>query len=175
MSQAELKKRLQNIRMLLTDVDGVHTDGRLILSGSDEMKTFHVHDGLGLVLASHAGLKLGMITGRESEAVQRRARELHVDVLHQGVRNKLDSYFKIIAANDLQDEAICYMGDDLTDLPVMKRAGIAVAPANARDEVKHIADVVTCASGGSGAVREIVELILKSQNLWQDIIQRETT
>ena len=170
---AALNRKLQKIRMLLLDVDGVLTDGSIYLgSDNSEYKKFNVQDGMGIMLIRSGGLKVGVITARKSEVVEIRARELQVDVLCQDVKNKLDVYLDILKTHDLSDEHVCFMGDDVQDCAVMNRAGLAIAVSNARDEIKKMADIVTANKGGDGAVREAIELILKSQNKWKKVIQK---
>lgn len=155
------------------DVDGVLTDGGIIL-GNDglEIKIFNVQDGMGITLAQKAGLKIGIITGRESEAVLRRAQELKLDQVSQGHFNKLAPYNKIKEKYGLLDEEIAYIGDDVLDLGILNRVGLSVAVANARQEVKACVDYVTIASGGKGAVREVIDLILKTQDKWDNTLEK---
>lgn len=150
------------------DVDGVLTDGGIILgSNGIELKVFNVQDGAGVTMARRAGLKVGILTGRESEAVTRRAEELRFDVVSQGHFNKLSEYDRIKIQLNLNDAEIAYIGDDILDLSVLKQVGFSVAVANARPEVKPVVDYVTTADGGHGAVRETIDLILKTQNKWE--------
>jgi 3-deoxy-D-manno-octulosonate 8-phosphate phosphatase (KDO 8-P phosphatase) len=163
--------RAKIIRVLLMDVDGVLTDGRIwLLSRSDgtasEIKGFSAYDGAGLKLARAAGLRTGLITGRESAAVSQRARECEIEFVYQGRATKLGSYEEIIRATDASDREVAYVGDDLPDLPLLQRVGLAVAVANAAPEVKRAAHYVTSRSGGEGAVREVIELIVKAQGKW---------
>ena len=169
---ADVRKKLRSVEMLILDVDGVLTEGGIILgTGEQEFKRFDVQDGMGVTLARKGGLKVGIITGRESDAVAIRARELHVDVLYQGKKNKIEAYEKIKEAYDLSAKEICYVGDDVLDIPVMRDVGVPVAVANARPEVKRIALYTTKATGGRGAVREVVELILKAQKKWKNVLE----
>lgn len=171
-SLSTLKRKLKKIRMLLMDVDGVLTDGGIVLgSEGREFKVFDAQDGMGIAMLRQGALKVGFITGRESEVVADRAKELHVDVLYQGVASKRNALEEIFDRYDLQKADVCYVGDDLSDMAVMEEVGVAVAVANARKEVKRIADYVTTTSGGRGAIREVVELILESQGKWQSIIR----
>ena len=163
-----LKKRAARIRLLLVDVDGVLTDGHIYLQSlpdgtATEMKAFSAHDGAGLKLARLAGLRTGLITGRGSAAVARRARELEMDFVYQTSDEKLSAYREILRRARLHDREVAYVGDDLPDLPVLARVGLAVAVANAVPEVKKAAQFITQRSGGAGAVREVVELVLKAQ------------
>lgn len=168
----ELIHRARNIRLLLTDCDGVLTDGRLYYSAEGEaLKVFHIHDGLGLRLAKRAGLKVGIISGRESAALALRAGELGVDHLYQGNDAKLGAYEEILRAEGLNDAQAAYIGDDLPDLPLLGRVGFAVAPTDAVDEARAAAHFVTSRRGGAGAVREAVEFILKAQGLWDALLQ----
>jgi 3-deoxy-D-manno-octulosonate 8-phosphate phosphatase (KDO 8-P phosphatase) len=167
-----MKLKLLNIKLLLMDVDGVLTSGDIIYSSSgEELKKFNIQDGMGINLAKKAGLKIGIITSRFSEMVRRRAEELKIDIISQGNFDKLKPYKEIRDKEELKDEEIAYIGDDLTDLCILKRVGFSVAVANARDEVKAICDYVTIAEGGDGAVREIIEMILKRQEKFFDLIE----
>ncbi len=171
-----LRKRAARIRLLLMDVDGVLTDGRIYLQSlpdgtAAELKAFDAHDGAALKLARLLGLRTGLITGRESAAVTQRAREVEMDFVYQRRGEKLPAYEEILREARLDDEDVAYVGDDLPDLPVLNRAGLAVAVANAVPEVKRAAHYVTARPGGAGAVREVVELILKAQGKWARAIQ----
>jgi 3-deoxy-D-manno-octulosonate 8-phosphate phosphatase (KDO 8-P phosphatase) len=154
-------ERVKRIKMLLLDVDGVMTDGGVILGPGDlELKRFGAQDGVGIALAKVAGLKIGIITGRNTDAVKRRARELKIDVVQQGIFYKEEGYEKILEKFGLKDEEVAYMGDDLLDIPVLQRVGFAVAVANGVEEVKKVSHYVTKKKGGEGAVREVVDLLL---------------
>jgi len=168
-----MEERLRKIRLLLLDVDGVMTDGRIVIDNHGvETKSFDVRDGHGLKLLQRAGLKVGIITGRESEVVRFRARELGIDILHQGSRNKLEPYFEAIGELDLRDEEVAYMGDDLVDLPVLRRVGFSATVADAAEEVKPLVHYVASRPGGRGAVREVCDLILKTTGRWSEITER---
>jgi 3-deoxy-D-manno-octulosonate 8-phosphate phosphatase (KDO 8-P phosphatase) len=163
--------RAKRIRVLLMDVDGVLTDGRIwLLSRRDghasEIKGFSAYDGAGLKLARAVGLRTGVITGRDSAAVTQRARECQMEFVYQGRATKVAAYEEILRATGASDAEIAYVGDDLPDLPLIQRAGLAVAVANAVTEVKRSAHYVTVRSGGDGAVREVIELIVKAQGKW---------
>jgi 3-deoxy-D-manno-octulosonate 8-phosphate phosphatase (KDO 8-P phosphatase) len=163
--------RAKKIRVLLMDVDGVLTDGRIwLLSRRDgtasEIKGFSAYDGAGLKLARAAGLRTGLITGRESSAVSQRARECEIEFVYQGRATKLAAYEEILRATGASDAETAYIGDDLPDLPLLQRVGFAAAVANAAPEVKRAAHYVTAHSGGDGAVREVIELIVKAQGKW---------
>jgi len=173
----EIISRARQIKLLLLDCDGVLTDGGLhytfdgkrVMEGA---KVFHIRDGQGLKLAREAGLKLGIISGRVSPALTARARELQIDHLHQGVDDKLAVYEQVKTAEGLADDRIAYVGDDLPDLPVMRRVGLAIAVADAVDEIRECAHFVTNRPGGRGGAREAVELILKAQDKWRESLQR---
>lgn len=166
-----MKSKLMNIKLILMDVDGVLTSGEIIYDSSGtEVKKFHVQDGMGITLARLGGLKTGIITGRLSEMVKRRAEELKFDVVAQGSFNKLPDYEKIKQQLKLKDEQIAYIGDDILDMSILKRVGFSVAVSNARDEVKAICDYVTVAIGGNGAVREVIDKILIRQNKMDGIV-----
>lgn len=162
-----LHAKINKIKLLLLDVDGVLTDGSIILVGAnEEIKTFHIHDGLGIKLAQAKGIEVGIITGRSSAAVRRRCAELAIEIVHEGKQNKLEAYEQIKQQLQLQDEAIAYIGDDLPDLPILKQVGLGCAVSDAREEVKSAAAIITSRPGGKGAVREVIELILKNQGKW---------
>ena len=159
------------------DVDGVLTDGRVWLQSQPdgsamEIKGFHSQDGIRLKLARAVGLRTGLITGRESAAVIRRARECEIEFVLQGRAEKLPAFEEILRQSGVKEEEAAYIGDDLPDIPVMRRVGLAVAVANAAPEVKKAAHYVTTRNGGDGAVSQVVELILKSQRRWADAISR---
>ena len=167
---AELTSRLAAIRVLLCDVDGVLTDGSVYIGGEDEVKKFNIQDGFGLVLLRREGLKVGWISSRPSKATAARALELKIDFLEQTKGPKVEAVERLLSDAGLDWSQVCYMGDDLVDLGVLKRAGIGVAVANAVAEAKVVADFVTRNSGGKGAVREVVELILKAQGKWESVV-----
>jgi len=168
----QLALSMKKVKLLLLDVDGVLTDGSVILgSGGAEFKVFNIHDGLAIRLVRTAGIHVGIITSRSSEAVTQRARELGIEIVHQGAKDKSVAYRAILEELHVSDDAVCYMGDDLPDWPVIKNAGFGVAVANACDELKHDAAYVTMRNGGQGAVREVVEMILKSQGRWDEVIR----
>lgn len=171
---AELEDRARRIRLLLMDCDGVLTDGSVIYTADGEQaheqtKVFHIHDGQGLRLAKQAGLQLGLISGRNSVAVAVRARELGFDYVFQGVADKLAFYEDL--CQQYSDEAIAYIGDDLPDLPLLRRVGLAIAVADAVSDAQRYAHYITQRPGGRGAVRETIELILKAQLKWDEALQ----
>lgn len=160
---AGVMKRAARIKLILMDVDGVLTDGGIILIGDNlEAKQFNVRDGMGITMARLAGLKVGIITGRSSTVVTRRAYELGVDELYQGHLNKEGDYQQIIEKYQLQDDEVAFIGDDLLDLPVLRRVGLAVAVADAVAEIKQAAHYITTLDGGRGAVRETIDIVLQA-------------
>ena len=166
--------RAKKIRVLVMDVDGVLTDGHVwLLSRRDgtasEIKGFSAYDGAGLKMARAAGLRTGLITGRESSAVAQRARECEIEFVFQGRAVKIAAYEEILRATGVSDVEVAYVGDDLPDMPVLERVGFAVAVANAAPELKSAAHYVTKRSGGEGAVREVIELIVKAQGKWAEV------
>lgn len=168
---SEILNRIQKLKAVLFDVDGVLTDGKIIInSRGGENKNFNVHDGLGIFYARTAGFIAGIITGRASKATKIRAKELGIDFLSQGCKNKREPYEAFKRQFTITDEEICYVGDDLLDLPVMAVCGFAVSVANGREEVKTAAHYITRESGGNGAVREVIEFILKQQGKWHSIV-----
>ena len=172
-----LKKRAAQIKVLLMDVDGTMTDGGVILlSQTDgsalEIKKFDAHDGQGLTLAQTAGLRTGCITGRESSALLRRAREMKMEFIYMKQPVKMPAYEEILSKAGVSDSAVAFIGDDLPDIPLLRRAGLAVAVGDAVPEVKHVAHYTTKALAGHGAIREAVELILKSKGIWKEMIDK---
>ncbi len=166
-------EKISKIKLLLLDVDGVLTDGSVILGKLDEeLKIFHIKDGLGIKLAQAAGLEIGIITGRASPAVQRRAEELDIKILCQGQSDKRTAYEQIRAELGLRDDQIAFIGDDLNDLPVLKRVGLSCTVADASEDVKTAVDHISSLPGGRGAVREIIEWILKQQGKWESVVQK---
>ncbi len=168
----EIATRARKIKLILTDCDGVLTDGSLYYTANGEAaKVFHIHDGLAFKLARQAGIKTGIISGRKSAALELRANELNVDYFYHGNDAKLAAYEEIRAAENLRDGQIAYLGDDLHDLPLLHRVGLAIAVADAVAEVKAAAQFVTTRNGGRGAFREAVALILKAQNKWEPLLK----
>jgi 3-deoxy-D-manno-octulosonate 8-phosphate phosphatase (KDO 8-P phosphatase) len=160
-SAKELLRRSEQIRFLLLDVDGVLTDGLIYLdSDGREIKAFHIHDGHGLYLLQKAGIQVGWISGRSSRIVDSRAKELGITEVHQGVHEKLHVYLNLLKKYKLQDQQMAYMGDDVIDIPILERAGLAIAVANAVKAVKTKAHMTTRHSGGEGAVREIADFLI---------------
>jgi 3-deoxy-D-manno-octulosonate 8-phosphate phosphatase (KDO 8-P phosphatase) len=176
-SNTHVRTRASRIKLLLMDVDGVLTNGKLYhLSGPDgkmiETKGFDSQDGIALQWMQWKGLRTGVISGRESPATAERARQLKMNFVYQGHIEKIPVLEKILAEADLSPEEVAYIGDDLTDLVVMRRVGFAVAVANARPEVKREAHYITEATGGNGAVREAIELILDACGFWPEILEK---
>jgi 3-deoxy-D-manno-octulosonate 8-phosphate phosphatase (KDO 8-P phosphatase) len=172
-----LKKRASQINLILMDVDGTMTDGGVtLLSQNDgtalEIKTFDAHDGQGLTLAQTAGLRTGCITGRESAALLRRAHEMKMEFIYMKQPMKMPAYEEIIQKAGLSDSAVAFIGDDLPDIPLLRRVGLAVAVGDAVPEVKEVAHYTTKALAGRGAVREAIELILKSKGIWEAMIDK---
>jgi 3-deoxy-D-manno-octulosonate 8-phosphate phosphatase (KDO 8-P phosphatase) len=172
-----LKKRATQVKVLLMDVDGTMTDGSVTLaSQSDgsalEIKTFDAHDGQGLTLAQTAGLRTGCITGRESAALLRRAHEMKMEFIYMKQPLKMPAYEEILRKAGVKDEAVAYVGDDLPDIPLMRRTGLAIAVGDAVPEVKGVAHYTTKALAGHGAIREAVEVILKCKGIWEAMIDK---
>ena len=173
MARTTLPKRCLPIELLLVDVDGVLTEGAIIYtSRGDEVKAFHVRDGSGLKFWLAQGKKAGLISGRRTETVLQRGIELGLRPIVQGVEDKAAALETILADLKLTPEQTCFVGDDLPDLPILRRVGLAAAVADACPEVQDAAHYVTAAAGGRGAVREVIELILKSQGTWDAVVAR---
>jgi 3-deoxy-D-manno-octulosonate 8-phosphate phosphatase (KDO 8-P phosphatase) len=174
---AALKRRAAQIKVILMDVDGTMTDGGVtLLSQLDgsalEIKTFDAHDGQGLTLAQTAGLRTGCITGRESAALLRRAHEMKMEFIYMKQPVKMPAYEEILQKAGVSDSAVAFVGDDLPDLPVMRRVGLAIAVGDAVPEVKRAAHFTTKALAGHGAIREAIELVLKSKGIWDAMIDK---
>jgi 3-deoxy-D-manno-octulosonate 8-phosphate phosphatase (KDO 8-P phosphatase) len=168
-----LTSRCLPIELLLSDVDGVLTDGGVIFDNEGiEIKRFHIRDGLGIKLWQRAGHRFGIITGRASHIVQLRAVELGVDLVRQGVDDKLPAVKQIMAERGLKPEQVCYVGDDLPDLPVLRYVGLAVAVGDGSEDLHQSAHYVTKLQGGHGALREVIEMLLKAQNRWDDVLRK---
>lgn len=165
-----MRDQLGKIKLLLLDVDGVLTDGRIVYSNDgNETKSFDVKDGHGLKLIQRAGIQVGIITGRQSQIVANRADELGIEILYQGCRDKLEPYEQILSRTGLKDENIAYVGDDVVDMPVLLRAGFAATVADAVEDVKQYVHYISERPGGRGAVREICDLILKQSDRWSSV------
>ncbi|MDH4007981.1 MAG: HAD-IIIA family hydrolase [Desulfuromonadales bacterium] len=164
---------LNRIKLLLLDVDGVMTDGRIIyLNDGGEAKAFDVKDGHGLKLVQRAGIKVGIITGRQSDIVARRAAELGIELVYQGAKDKMQPFMEILEKLGLNASEVAYVGDDLVDLPVMRLVGFSATVADASDDIKPYVDLVTSRPGGRGAVREVCDLLLKQSSLWTSVTSR---
>ena len=169
----DIQSRARRIKLLLMDCDGVLTDGRIwVLESGDDQKTFHTRDGLGIELLHRAGLHSGVISGRVSGALERRAEGLGMSYVRQGCEDKEQAFAEIVAAAGLTNDEVAFAGDDLNDIPLMLQSGLGIAVADAAAETRKHAHYVTQARGGHGAVREIVELILKSQGRWDEVLRR---
>ena len=169
----ELASAARDIELLLLDVDGVLTDGKMYFGPwSSAAAGFNSLDGAGIKILQRAGVQVGIITGRASDGVAQRAAMLGIRILHQDIEDKLGTYEEVKEETDLPDEKIAYMGDDLPDLIVMRRVGLSIAPPNACPEVLEQADVITERRGGEGAVREAIEDLMKCQGKWQDAIAK---
>jgi len=163
--------RARRIKLILFDVDGVLTDGKILLHpDGTESKQFDIKDGTGIVLAQRAGLTVGFLSARTSTPTAQRAAQLGVTLLHQGVPSKIETYEQIVDQLLLGDEQVAYMGDDVVDLAVLQRAGLSTAPADAVEEVRSRVHWVSRCNGGQGAARELVELILRSQDKWDPLV-----
>ena len=166
-------QKARMIRLLILDVDGVLTDGRIVIDDRGrESKSFDVKDGHGLRLIMRADVKIVLLSGRESEATRRQAGELGIEEVYQNIHRKMDVYKKILEEHGLDDRDVGYVGDDVIDLPLLKRAGFSAAVADASEEIKPFVDYVAMKEGGRGAVREIIEFILKSQGRWEEVTAR---
>lgn len=171
-----LAERCQAIELILADVDGVLTNGLVVLDNQGiETKQFHIRDGMGIKLWQKAGYRFGIVTSRSSQVVKMRAGELGIGIVRQGVIDKLATVNAIVEELSLTRQQVCYLGDDLPDLPVVSSVGLGVAVADACAELREEAAYVTSLPGGAGAVREVVELILKHQRSWDDVIQAYRT
>lgn len=166
-----LVAKIRAVRLLILDVDGVLTDGRIIMNDQGfESKHFDVRDGHGLKLLMRYGINVALVTGRRSSVVEHRAKDLGIQEVYQGIWNKEEILDLILRKMDLHPEQVAYMGDDIVDIPVMRRVGFAVAVRDATEDTRKIACYITIKKGGRGAVREICEIILKAQDHWQDVV-----
>ncbi|MDA8429312.1 MAG: phenylphosphate carboxylase subunit delta [Geobacteraceae bacterium] len=168
-----MHNKLKNIRLLLLDVDGVMTDGGIIYDANGlESKRFNVKDGHGIKMLQRFGVEVGIITGRTSIVVDNRARELGISLVYQGSLKKMESYEEVKAKTGLEDEQIAYMGDDIIDVPVLRRVGFSAAPLDGLSEVLGVVDFVATRAGGCGAVREVCDHILKARGAWDEVVAR---
>ncbi len=169
----EIKERAKKIKLVLMDVDGVMTDGKIVFASNGvEAKQFDAKDGVGIKLAQRVGIKIGLITGRTSEAVSRRAQELDIEEVHQGQRQKIIVYDEILKRLSLKDEDICFIGDDVVDIPIMKRVGLPVAVADAHTDILPFAIYRTSCRGGQGAIREVIDIVIRAQGKWEEMMKR---
>jgi 3-deoxy-D-manno-octulosonate 8-phosphate phosphatase (KDO 8-P phosphatase) len=167
----ELTAKAARIKLLLFDVDGVMTDGMVVVHGDGtESKRFHIRDGIAMVWAQRAGLTVGILSARHSPSTAQRAAQLGITLVHQGVSSKIDTYDQIVGDLVLNDDEVAYMGDDIVDLAVLRRVGLAAVPADAVAEVKARAHFVSKWAGGAGAVREVVEMVLRARGMWDAIV-----
>lgn len=167
-----VQERASRIKLLLLDVDGVLTDGTVVIhSDGSESKPFAIRDGIALVWAQGAGIRVGILSARHSPTTLHRAAQLGITLIYQGVKSKADSYEQILVEQGLRDEDVAYMGDDIVDLAVLARVGLATAPGDAVPEVRSRVHWASSAGGGRGAVRELVEMLLRAQNLWDGVVQ----
>ncbi|MBU0682697.1 MAG: HAD-IIIA family hydrolase [Candidatus Omnitrophota bacterium] len=170
---SKLIEKARKIKLLALDVDGVLTDGRIIYGNSgEEIKNFDVNDGFGITLIRRSGIKCVILTAQGAPLVKKRARELKIDKVYQNFHYKIEAFAKIKNKFKVEEDEICFAGDDLVDIPVLKRVGLAVCPRNAMEEVKAFAHYVTEKPGGAGAVREICNFILKAQGTWEKVTSR---
>lgn len=170
---AKLQEKARRIRMVILDVDGVLSDGTINVSGSGELyKAFFVRDGLGIKMLQKAGIPVGIITGRSSDIVARRAEELGITDLAQGQRFKTNAWEAMLARHGLENEEVAYMGDDVPDLPLLMQAGLSATPADGIADLDDLVDFRSRFPGGRGAVRELAELILRAQDRWDDLIRQ---
>jgi 3-deoxy-D-manno-octulosonate 8-phosphate phosphatase (KDO 8-P phosphatase) len=172
-TSAEVERRAARVRLLLLDCDGVLTDGRITpVPGGDELKSFHTRDGHGLVMLHRAGLRSGVISGRTSRLVEMRAADLGISFVRQGALNKVEAFESLMSEAGVSPDGAAFVGDDVVDIPLMRRCGLAVAVADATPDTRAAAHYVTRLPGGFGAVREVCELILKAQGRWDELMRR---
>lgn len=164
--------KIAKIRFVFTDVDGVLTNGKVFYADGKLYRAFNIHDGIAFRMLAFAGIKTGIVSGKKSEETKKRFAEMGVDYYFEGIENKIGIMEKLVSENKITWRETCYLGDDLPDMPVMNKAGIAVAPANAVQEIKKAADYTCEKTGGNGAFREAAELILKGQKKWEDILKK---
>jgi 3-deoxy-D-manno-octulosonate 8-phosphate phosphatase (KDO 8-P phosphatase) len=166
-----LAARAAKVKLILLDVDGVLTDGAVVIYGDgSESKRFHIRDGIALVWAQRAGITVGLLSARQSPTTVQRAAQLGITLIHQGVSSKISTYDQIVGDMVLTDDEVAYMGDDIVDLAVLGRVGLSAAPANAVAEVRSRVDFVSSFPGGDGAVRELVEMILRAKKQWDPLV-----
>lgn len=175
-TREQFEARARNLRMVLLDVDGVLTDGTVTMGGSgDEWKAFSIRDGAAIVWAQRSGLEIGLLSGRASAATTRRAAELNITRVLQGESDKRAAYMQLVTSAGLKDDQVAYMGDDLIDLPVLRRVGLSAAPRDACEDVRERVHYVTGTNAGHGAVREFLELILRGRGRWDALVRTHLT
>ena len=168
-----IEEKAEKIKLLIMDVDGVLTDGRIIYTNSgDALKFFDVTDGMGLFLFSRAGLKSAILTAKKSKIVSKRAKEMHIDRVYQDAHRKSEVFEKILTDFNVSLDEVCFIGDDVVDIPVLKKVGFAVSVPNAVPEAKSVAHYITKREGGRGAVREVIDIILKIQGKWDEAMKK---
>lgn len=171
-----LEKRAKKVKLLIMDVDGVLTDGRIIYADSgDQLKFFDVTDGMGLSLFSRAGLKSAVLTAKKSKVVSKRSKDMHIDKVYQDAIRKIEVFKKILNDFKVTPPEVCFIGDDVVDIPVLRKVGLAVSVPNAVREVKNEVHYVTKRKGGRGAVREVIDIILKAHGVWDEVMKRYYT
>jgi 3-deoxy-D-manno-octulosonate 8-phosphate phosphatase (KDO 8-P phosphatase) len=169
---SQVTGNLQNIRLILLDVDGVLTDGRVgLLPTGEEIKFFSIYDGLAIRLAQKVGWEVGFLSGRKSQEVEVRASELGVEIVVQGSADKVRDFENILRERKLKASQVAYIGDDLPDIPLLKRVGFSAAPSNAIEPVKYCVHYVARAKGGDGAVREVIDILLRTSGKWEEILK----
>ncbi len=170
---SQIEEKAKKIKLLVMDVDGVLTDGHIVYANSgDELKFFDVTDGMGLALWARAGLKSAVLTAKKSRLISRRSKAMHIDRVYQSAFRKSEVFKKILADFNVSPVEVCFMGDDVVDIPVLKRVGFAVGMPNAVPEVKSEVHYITKREGGRGAVREVIDMILKIQGSWVEVTKR---
>ena len=169
----DIKEKLKRIKLLILDVDGVMTDGRIIMDDEGhEIKNFNVRDGHGLKILQRYGIKVAILTGRQSKVVEHRAKDLEIKDVYQKVFNKKEVFEKILKKHKLSPNEAAFIGDDIVDIPVLRRVGFSIAVADAADVVKKSVDYVAKNRGGRGAIREVCEMILQAQDKWKEIASK---
>ncbi len=170
---SDTENRLRNIKLLLLDVDGVMTDGSIIYNDrGEEIKVFCVRDGLGIRMLMESGISVGVVTGRSSDALYHRCKNLHIQHIFDGISDKAAALDKITEKTGIKNHDIAYIGDDLPDISIMRKVGIPIAVADAHENVIEVAHMVTSAKGGAGAIREVSEAIVKAQGNWEAVTKR---
>jgi 3-deoxy-D-manno-octulosonate 8-phosphate phosphatase (KDO 8-P phosphatase) len=168
---SSLDAKAARIKLILFDIDGVLTDGRVLLhADGSESKLFFIRDGIAMVWAQRLGLRIGLLSGRSSATTPHRAAQLGITIVHQGIADKLEAYERILADERLRDDEVAYMGDDLVDLAVLRRVGLSAAPCDAVSEVRARADWTSTARASHGAARELIEVVLRAQGLWEAVV-----